>query len=127
MGLRVVVVAKAGALRDRVCDALQARGVETCGDLDAAMASGPIDAVIAELDPSPRKSGLGILLAASERAPRARRVLLVEGRASIADAAFASGVADRVLLGYVPPRIEAIAEWLTSTCEHGPRRIPALS
>ena len=99
----------------------------TCCDLDAAIAEGPIDAVIAELDPSPRTSGLGILLTASARAPRARRVLLVEGRASIADAAFASGVADRVLLGVVPPRIDAIAEWLTAICEHGPRRASLLS
>jgi hypothetical protein len=114
-------------LRDRVCSALEARGVECAFDLEVGIAEGRVDAVIAELDPSPRSSGLGVLLAASSRAPRARRVLLVESRASIADAAYASGVADRVLLGFVPPRIDAIADWLAATCDHAPRRTSVFS
>lgn len=112
MSYRVVVVTRVGAVRERVCAALEARGAETCADLEAALENGPVDAVVVDLDPTPRSSGLGILLAASARVPRARRVLLVEGRGSIADAARAAGVADHVLLGLAPGRLEAVAEWL---------------
>lgn len=115
MTYRVVVVTRAGALRDRVCAALEARGAVTCRDLDQALEEGPVDAVLVELDPSPRKSGLGVLLAATARVPHARRVLLVEGRASIADAAHAAGVCDHVLLGLAPSRVDAIADWLVPT------------
>lgn len=112
MTYRVVVVTRAGALRERVCAALEARGAETCRDLEQALEGGPVDAVIVDLDPCPRTSGLGILLAASTRVPGARRVLLVDERASIADAAHAAGVCDHVLLGLAPSRVDAIADWL---------------
>ncbi|MDQ3034319.1 MAG: hypothetical protein M3Y87_18065 [Myxococcota bacterium] len=115
-------------MRDRLRTSLEARGAEVVIAPDDASAShaiggGGIAGMIVELDPSPRASGLGVLLAARERIPSARRVLVVEGRASIADAAIAAGLADRLLIDSANERrIDAIADWLVTLCDHAPRR-----
>lgn len=84
----------------------------------------PIAGVIVDLDPSPRASGIGALLAARAHAPVARRVLVAR-RGSIVDAALAAGVIDRVLPHLDDPyRLSAIAAWLVALCDHAPRRLP---
>lgn len=125
---RVVLFARPGAARDCVRASLEARGAEVvlvADDVSAtiAMGTGSVAGMIVDLDPTPSASGLGVLLAARELVPRARRVLMVDARASIADAAVAAGLVDRLLFDGTPVRrIEALADWLVTLCEHAPRR-----
>jgi DNA-binding NtrC family response regulator len=131
MRARVVVFAREGVTRDRLCGALDALGAEVVVARDRlaaarALDDGPVAGLVVDLDPTPRASGLGLLLAARERTPAARRVLLADRHDAIADAAYAAGLADR-LLGAHDDRLgasvlEAAADWLLAVCDHAPRR-----
>lgn len=128
MRARMMVFARESTGRDRLRAALEACGAEVLVAEDdraaaRALGGGRIDGLIVDLDPSPRASGLALLLAAQERVPSARRVLVVDGHAPIADAAFAAGLADRVL-EHDPDEqhVDALAEWLVTLCDHAPRR-----
>lgn len=115
-------------LRERLRGELESRGAEAVIAEDDASAARELesqrwDGIVTGLDPTPRSSGLALLAAARVRVPIARRVLVIERRVLLADAAVAAGLADRVLSGVSSSaRIGALAEWLVSSCDHGPRR-----
>ncbi len=124
---RVVVLGCAPALRERLRAELSKLGAElvVADDQEAALDAielGGIGGVVAHLDPGLHASGLGFLLAARMRIPHARRVLVVDRRAALCDAAIATGIVDRVItLPLSSIRVGLLADWLSDVCDHGPR------
>ena len=131
----ILVLGCGAELGARLRDELERHGAEIVVADDppaavSALAARRIDGVVAALDAEsttgPRASGLGLLLSARAHHPIARRVLVVERRGPVVEAALATGIADRVLAG--PPsavRVGALAEWLADVASHAPRREPS--
>lgn len=127
MSSRVLVMGNEPLLCDALHSELVARGVEVVlgrelSDARRALSEGDVRAVVVELDPSPRTSGLGVLSIARTVAPVARRILVAPHGALLIECAVASGLVEQLVL---PPRVASRqngwVDWLASVC-HPARR-----
>jgi NAD(P)-dependent dehydrogenase (short-subunit alcohol dehydrogenase family) len=115
---RVLVFGCDPGWTDRLAAELAARDADLYATFDRGEALATldegVDAVVTALEPCPRSSGLSMLLAARDRHPSARRVLVVPRRASVTEAALETGLVHRVVASAIAHmRIDLLADWLT--------------